>query len=201
MKNCHHVAFAEDVLDDPFDPKEFFPLEKEVAILSRICRWNGRCDRFYSVLDHSINLAFLVPKELAFEALVHDFAEAYTGDWPAPLKSMSEMAWFAEKERKLEREVWKFYAGVETVSPVVMEYDSFLARAEADAFGLGGSWTKNAKLPYPREKRNATPEDFFDYLLEFSTEAKAKGAFLAWLRKGGLRPSRVKRFFVGNPNS
>lgn len=73
----------------------FYPLEPrivDVAIediahgLAYQCRFNGQTSAFYSVAQHSLIVAALVPDELKFAALLHDAAEAYLGDMVKPLK-------------------------------------------------------------------------------------------------------------------
>ena len=54
--------------------------------LSNICRFSGQSPEFYSVAEHSVLCSYLVAPEFAFDALMHDCAEAYTGDIPTPLK-------------------------------------------------------------------------------------------------------------------
>lgn len=194
MDKKYYVAMDDGQVDNPFNPEKLFSLERIVGVLSRICRWNGRCNRFYSVLDHSINLSLIVPPEFAAQALVHDFAEAYTGDWPAPLKKMPEMAWFVKKEQELERRVWTFYAGVETISPVVMEYDRIIARVEANMFGLGGEWTGSNVPHIPLMVRNSTVESFFDHLSYISRFAPVHGIMGEWARAN--EPIILKRFQI-----
>jgi 5'-deoxynucleotidase YfbR-like HD superfamily hydrolase len=60
--------------------------------LAHICRYNGHASEFYSVAQHSMLVASVLPPELQFEGLLHDAAEAYTGDFPAPMK------WFLRKQ-------------------------------------------------------------------------------------------------------
>jgi hypothetical protein len=57
-----------------------------IQALSNIFRFNGHCLRRYSVLEHSIRVAEIVPEEFCFDALLHDAGEAYYGDITRPQK-------------------------------------------------------------------------------------------------------------------
>src|SRR5690554_3469342 len=76
----------------PFDlqnptPEMIRPVDLAYA-LARICRFNGHTREHYSVAQHSIHVAELVPPEHQLVALLHDAAEAYIGDLASPLKAM-----------------------------------------------------------------------------------------------------------------
>jgi uncharacterized protein len=65
-----------------------FTIEDIAHNLSHIARYNGAARYHYSVALHSVNVSRLVPEEFAFEALMHDAAEAFFGDMTSPLKRL-----------------------------------------------------------------------------------------------------------------
>ena len=72
--------------DDSFDKHPDFQRDF-VEPLGRLARWTGQTDPPWSVLKHTLLVAQLVNEPRAkLLALTHDFAEAITGDVPAPLK-------------------------------------------------------------------------------------------------------------------
>lgn len=84
------TAYVSTFLGNRFYP--LVPRIDRVAIediahgLAYQCRFNGQTQRFYSVAQHSIMVASLVPERLRYAALLHDAAEAYLGDMVKPLK-------------------------------------------------------------------------------------------------------------------
>lgn len=80
-----------------FMGNRFYPVEPridDVSIediahgLAFQCRFNGQTRTFYSVAQHSLLVAGLVPARLRLPALLHDAAEAYLGDMVKPLKPL-----------------------------------------------------------------------------------------------------------------
>ena len=78
--------------------------------LSLICRFNGHCNRHYSVAQHSLLVADIVQSqghspEIQLQALLHDAAEAYVGDMVSPLK---RLLWEANGYfDEIEERVWR----------------------------------------------------------------------------------------------
>lgn len=75
-------------------------LDDLASALSNICRFSGHLPQFYSVAQHLVNTSRIVPAEFAFDALMHDTAEAFTNDLPTPLKWAFPV--FKELESKIE---------------------------------------------------------------------------------------------------
>jgi hypothetical protein len=87
--------------------------------LSQMCRFNGHTKFFYSVAQHSINVARFCDEKLALTGLLHDAAEAYIADIARPIKRQL-------KEYKIIEE--------------------HIERAIADKFGLIYPWPVEIKI-------------------------------------------------------
>jgi len=136
--------------------RQFWPLDpraSEVDIddiataLSHQGRYNGHTRHFYSVAQHSAEMArwFMAKRDapMAREALLHDAAEAYVGDVIRPLKPF--LPGFAGIEHGVEKAVRQRFGLAETLPEAVKQADTriltdeFIALFPADAlarFGL-----------------------------------------------------------------
>ena len=83
--------------------------------LSNLCRFNGHCQQFYSVAQHSMLVAEMVPEELRLVALLHDATEAYLGDVITPVKQQ------VDGFQKLEIRLWKRIASAFDIQPELIE--------------------------------------------------------------------------------
>lgn len=78
--------------------------------LSMQCRFNGHTREFYSVAQHCLLVASLVPAEHQLAALLHDATEAYVGDLVRPIKMGMREFYEVQNIESLydhiERQVW-----------------------------------------------------------------------------------------------
>lgn len=73
------------------------------------CRFLGHCREFYTVAEHMLMVCHMAELDhgrgslVAKCALVHDAVEAYSGDWPSPMKVM--VPGYKEFETRIEQTV------------------------------------------------------------------------------------------------
>ncbi|MEI6985203.1 MAG: transcriptional regulator [Rhodospirillaceae bacterium] len=63
-----------------------FEIEDIARPLAFQCRFAGNTKSYYSVAQHCVLASALIHPDFAFDALMHDCEEAFTGDWPTPWK-------------------------------------------------------------------------------------------------------------------
>lgn len=82
------IMLASGKLFDFLDPHgSDFDIDDIAHGLAHVCRYAGQCRAFYSVAEHSMLVADTVG-EFAYEALLHDAAEAFIGDVTRPFKQL-----------------------------------------------------------------------------------------------------------------
>lgn len=69
---------------------EDIDLDDIAHALAHINRFTGHAKRAYSVAEHSLNVARLLPEPIKIYGLLHDCHEAYVGDISTPLKKSLE---------------------------------------------------------------------------------------------------------------
>jgi len=77
--------------------------------LSNTCRYAGHPNKFYSVAQHSVLVSQLVPPQYALYGLLHDAAEAYINDIPAPAKELPELQGYKLLEDKILKVILEKY--------------------------------------------------------------------------------------------
>lgn len=114
--------------------------------LSMLCRFTGACREFYSVAEHCIRVAHIVPINLKLAALLHDAAEAYTNDISRPVKHAHKLD---EMETILTFAIDNKYK-IDSRHPEIREADNILLATEArDLMANTDGW---AKLPPPLDE-------------------------------------------------
>lgn len=125
-------------------PDQIF-IEDIAKALSNQCRYNGHCN-FYSVAEHSVNCATLAlecgyPQYIQFHALMHDAAEAYTGDMPKPLKLM--MPEFQAIEAKIEKVVETTFKINVAAKDLIKRFDIEMLKKEKESL-----FPSHAEIPW-----------------------------------------------------
>lgn len=96
--------------------------------LAMTCRFGGQARRYYSVAEHSVYVSRLVPSELAWDALMHDAAEAFICDMPKPLKEL--LPDYKAVERRVEAAIAARYGLIDPMPREIKIADIQMLRAE-----------------------------------------------------------------------
>ena len=123
--------------------------------LHRVPRFCGATMTPYSVCQHSILVARLLPKELKFQGLMHDATEAYIGDLATPFKAL------CTDYKIMEGYIWEVIAAKynlpSTLDPAVKAADKIAYYMERSKLmpehphlddGLSPSFTPNSPVPW-----------------------------------------------------
>lgn len=140
--------------------------------LSQLCRYTGHTDMFWSVAQHSLLVAEKMPgtPEQKLVALLHDAAEAYTGDLSSPLKAYLREAtydnggidFYGYLQDRITAVIYNQY-GVTQIPEDVRLYDRAACLFEAEGF-MGLPAERLQKDGFPMELRGLwqpwDPKDF-----------------------------------------
>lgn len=141
--------------------KQFFPrapeadkidIEDIAHALSNLCRFCGHSQFYYSVAQHSVLVSKIVDKSIALESLMHDAAEAYTGDLIRPIKK-SVLDWNELEDDILRAICQKFNLRYDVMrGPDVKRADDILLATEKRDV-MGPAPAEWMVLPEPMEAR------------------------------------------------
>lgn len=109
--------------------------------LSMKCRFNGQCNQFYSVADHSLRVSSLLPIELALGGLLHDANEAYLPDIPRPVKEL--VPEYKKVENLTELAIFKKFGinlGLQDMIRIKIADNLMLATEGRDLMGDTTGW-------------------------------------------------------------
>ncbi len=127
-------------------------IEDIAHALALTCRFGGMCREFYSVADHSIRVAEILPPELRLAGLLHDAHEAYLHDILRPIKQ--DMPIYREIANKIQDAIdLKFdtWATATVYRNEIKAADNILLATEArDLMANTEGWVE---LPKPQKER------------------------------------------------
>lgn len=114
----------------PTDPREEDISIHDIAhALALSCRWTGHVRRHFSVAQHSVMVSYLVPKEDALAALLHDASEAYISDIARPTKVQLQN--YHEIEARLMKVILARFGLLEKLPDTVKKADDKMLFSEA----------------------------------------------------------------------
>jgi hypothetical protein len=105
-------------------------IEDIAGSLSKMCRYAGHCERFYSVAEHCVHVARHARTELKLTALLHDASEAYLVDVPRPLKPF--LPGYYEIEESIALVVAQRFGLIHPLPPEVKMLDNAILRDERE---------------------------------------------------------------------
>lgn len=119
------LTFGGHVMDIFNPTPEMVSIEDIAHHLSLLNRFTGATLAPYSVAQHCINVAGLLPPNYKLIGLLHDSAEAYLNDITTGLKRA--LPFYKELEdRLLACILGKFGVSVSTLPPIVKQADTFM---------------------------------------------------------------------------
>ncbi|MFH1477002.1 MAG: phosphohydrolase [Verrucomicrobiota bacterium] len=133
---------------DLLNPRpEMIRLADIIQSLSIENRFNGATLFPYSVAQHSLYVASLLPRKLKLHGLLHDAAEAYVGDMVTPLKKI--MPEYKKAETRIAKVVAEVFGLAYPEPGEVKQADLSVLSAEREQVLLPsyGPWYKDFPVP------------------------------------------------------
>lgn len=119
--------------------------------LANICRFGGHVPAgFYSVAQHSVLVASVLPPELRLVGLLHDATEAYCGDLVRPLKHSPELAAFREMENAMWPAIAERFGLPLAIPGEVKEADRRMLQTERRDLLAPREWNDEGHPDYPK---------------------------------------------------
>lgn len=148
------------------DPRPEQILIEDIAhSLSKLCRFNGHIDRFYSVADHSVFVSHICPPEYALVGLLHDATEAYLGDMISPVKKLlrttGSMAYDVAEERLWGAICQRFELDPASIAQIKHADAVALATENRDLRGLASETNCGDPLPEPSTRIVRPSPEFY----------------------------------------
>lgn len=136
--------------------------------LSYAARFAGHTKVFYSVAEHSINVARLVPDRYKLQALLHDATEAYLCDIPTPFKAM--MPEYKNMEAHLWRAISARFGVAYDLHPSVKKADATMLMTERDALKpIHGDWGEREFIKRVQFKKIPNKDVKDQFLIDYAT--------------------------------
>ncbi len=159
----------------PGSDPDMIAIEDISHALSYSPRFAGHIDSFYSVAQHCINVALILPPEHRLQGLLHDATEAYLCDIPTPFKAM--LANYKELEDDLWRSISTKFSVPYELHPDVKWADRVMLMTERDALKPNSPrWSEE----YEATERSNHPNLVFSSMPHDDVEALFMGAFLRY---------------------
>ncbi|HLO62231.1 MAG TPA: hypothetical protein VK165_04620 [Azonexus sp.] len=140
--------------------------------------YNGQTSHFYSLAQHSLLVASLVPPQHRLAALLHDAAAAYFGSMVWPLRQL--LPDFPALEKKIMAAVGEKFGVTDFhASAIRRAHLIILATEQRDVYpGTGVSILAGASAPIPRRIDFMSPEEakyqFLERFFELTRQPATK---------------------------
>lgn len=145
------------LVNSPFEVEpEDVTLAQIARNLSRICRYVGNGDHFYSVAEHSVELSYRVSPQYAKDALFHDATEVFLGDLHSLIKRLMHETGdhlYSQMENHLYKNVIAVKFGLSPTLPdEVHRVDKAFQTKEIESLFKGGPFKLEAWTPEHAER-------------------------------------------------